>query len=41
MVSDVDEQIDKIKGELREAKKAKSPKVEALQKRLDKAEAAR
>ena len=37
----MDAQIDALKKELKEAKKAKLPKAENLQKRLDKAEAAR
>ena len=37
----MDENINKVKAELKEAKKAKAPKAEGLQKRLDKLEAAR
>ena len=37
----ISENIEKIRTELKEAKKAKSGKAEAIQKRLDKAEAAR
>ena len=40
-IKKMDDNIEKIRGELKEAKKAKSPKAEAIQKRLDKAEAAR
>jgi len=37
----LDEQIEQIRNELKEAKKARSAKIESLQKRLDKAEAQR
>ena len=40
-IKKMDDNIEMIRGQLKEAKKAKSPKAEAIQKRLDKAEAAR